>query len=211
MTHKKILLRKTDGAPVACLTVSGRPPRVILPQSVKPEACLADGELLFPTEQSFALQKDVTALSLIGKTGAETLFATTLQGEDAALAKWRLLAAAKSKTAPSAAPSEQKKDEPSFLPLPLPPESALARAERRIAAGTPFPLFSGLMPDSRWAVVKEDDAEFLVGIREENGKSRVLYGIPGTPGFPPDEGALWTYFPVDEDVGYFVTEAEDDA
>ena len=65
------------------------------------------------------------------------------------------------------------------------------------------------MPDSRWATVKEDDVEFLVGIREDDGKSRVLYGILGAQGCPPDEGALWTYFPLDEETGYFVTEAED--
>ena len=209
MTYKKILLRKTSGNPVACLTVSGRPPRVTLPQNVTTEACLVDGELLFPTEQSFVLKEDACSLSLIGKTGAETLFATTLQGEDARIAKWRLLSAVKSKREPGKKPQEPARAEAPPMPLPPTPESALARAERRIATGVPFPLFERLMPGSRWATVKEDDVEFLVGIREDGGKSRVLYGIPGAQGCPPDEGALWTYFPLDEETGYFVTEAED--
>ena len=209
MTYKKILLRKTSGNPVACLTVSGRPPRVTLPQNVTAEACLVDGELLFPTEQSFVLKEDARSLSLIGKTGAETLFATTLQGEDARIAKWRLLSAVKSKKESAKKPQEPAREEAPPMPLPPTPESALARAERRIATGVPFPLFERLMPGSRWATVKEDDVEFLVGIREDDGKSRVLYGIPGAQGCPPDEGALWTYFPLDEETGYFVTEAED--
>ena len=87
--------------------------------------------------------------------------------------------------------------------------SKLERAEALLSRGTPFTLFDSVMPGSRWATIKEDDAEYLIGIIGEG--ERILFGIPGAVDYPPDEGRLWSFFPTDEsgEIGYYLTEAED--
>lgn len=87
-------------------------------------------------------------------------------------------------------------------------ESPLEKAERLLSTGEAFPLFEEMMPNSRWAKIKEEECEYLVGILEEEGASRVLYGIAGSRDYPPDEDRLWTFFPLDEEDGYYLTEAE---
>lgn len=218
MTFRKLLFKTADGRPVASLTVSGCPPIVTLPQNVKAEACLA-GSLFFPTERRFPLDPGEKDFSILGAMAGEPVFATTLTGQDVALAKWRLLSAVQKKQLPTQPlqeplpepdlPKEVPEPEPPILPAAEQTESVLSRAERRLEEGAPFPLFEKLMPGTRWAVVKEEEAEYLVGIREENGEKRVLYGIPGAQGCPPDEDKLWAFFPTEnEDLGYFITEAD---
>lgn len=87
-------------------------------------------------------------------------------------------------------------------------ETVLERARRLIESGTPFPLLESMMPGSKWVLVPEEEAPYLVGIKEEDGVERVLYGVPGARDFPPDDDLLWSFFPVGEDgEGYFLTEA----
>ncbi len=89
--------------------------------------------------------------------------------------------------------------------------SKLERAEALLRKGTPFTLFDSVMPGSRWAIIKEDAAEYLIGITGEGEESRILFGVPGARDFPPDEGRLWSFFPSEEseEIGYFLTEAEE--
>lgn len=83
------------------------------------------------------------------------------------------------------------------------------RAEALLQKGTPFTLFDSVMPGSRWAIIKEDAAEYLIGITAAEDGGRILLGIPGARDFPPDEGRLWSFFPTEEseEMGYFLTEA----
>ena len=232
MTYKKILLKDFSGVPVGSLTLGGNPPVCVLPANARCVVCLADGELLFPNERIFLIPADAKEFSLLGTAAGKDVFATTLKGEALRVAKWRLIAAAEAKKAPTPSLKEteeqipvqplkkpqdrpQEKEngsEPAFTVSELAPsaESELEKAERLIASGTPFPLFEKLMPASRWALVEEDDVSYLVGVKEEDGEKRVLYGVPGTQGFPPDEEELWSFFPLDEEgeAGYFLTEAK---
>ena len=88
------------------------------------------------------------------------------------------------------------------------PSSALSRAEALLQSGEAFDLFNDLMPGSRWAKIKEEEYEYLVGITGDT-PPRVLYGIAGMLDYPPDEDRLWSFFPIDEEgeEGYYLTEA----
>ena len=87
-----------------------------------------------------------------------------------------------------------------------PPETALTRARRLLSTGEPFHLFEEMMPQSEWAMIREDDYEYLIGITEDE---HVLYGIPGSRAYPPDDESLWTFFPTDDgEEGWFLREGE---
>lgn len=232
MTYKKILLKDASDVPVDSLTVGGDPLCCALPENARCAVCLAGDTLLFPEDRVFLIPTDTKEISVLGTAAGKEVFASTLKGEARRIAKWRLVAAAESQKVPtpSLKQEEQKtpvlaEDEPQtegrneqIVPKPDSPvvevlndaESEVAKAERLISAGTPFPLFEKLMPSSRWALVEEEDASYLVGVKEEGGEKRVLYGVPGSQGFPPDEEELWSFFPIDEDgeTGYFLTEAK---
>jgi len=98
-------------------------------------------------------------------------------------------------------PSEKQKSEVNA-------KDPLARARRLIEEGEPFDLFCELMPQSRWAKIENEECLCLIGIVKDGDRERVLYGVAGTPGYPPDEDKLWTYFPTSEEEGYYLTEYE---
>ena len=111
---------------------------------------------------------------------------------------------------PFAAPTEQRQTQGESEVVLEEKESTLSRAKRLMEKGAPFPLFEKLMPASRWALVEDDDAAYLIGITERDGQETVIYGVPGARSFPPDDGELWSFFPTENDeVGYFLTEAKE--
>ena len=187
--------------------------------------------------QMIRVTTEPTTLSLIGRLNGRRVFGTTLPEEKAAFAKWKLLCALQERQTPleqvpksplpdiaeEAAPIQEERQAPlseneeqrkaplSQEEAPDPqeqtPNERLARAEELLRNGEPFELFAELMPRSRWAKVKEEECEYLVGITEDD-PPRVLYGIAGMLDYPPDEDRLWTFFPTSEDgeEGYYLTE-----
>lgn len=117
---------------------------------------------------------------------------------------------------PCPTPEEQEDALPTQEGVEVPQEQtgneSLTRAEALLQSGEPFTLFAELMPGSRWAKIKEEEYEYLVGITGDT-PPRVLYGIAGMLDYPPDEDRLWTFFPTGEDgeEGYYLTEAEKDS
>ena len=213
MTFKKILLKDAAGNPLGALTLGGVPACATLPENARAEACLADDFLFFPEERVFPLPAGAKHLSVLGKTANTPFFATTLEKEERAKAKWRLSRALEEKASKKPLPPPVEPMEPPTIeeePLgERQSETSLTRAEGLLAQGTPFSLFEKLMPHSRWALVEEEGAAFLVGLEEENGKKRVMYGVPGVRDLPPDEEVPWAFFPTEnEETGYFVTDAE---
>lgn len=89
-------------------------------------------------------------------------------------------------------------------------DERLAHAEKLLQNGEPFDLFTELMPNTRWAKIKEEEYEYLVGITED-APPRVLYGIAGMLDYPPDADRVWTFFPTSEngEEGYYLTPAEE--
>ena len=210
MTFKKILLKDVAGNPLGALTLGGVPACVTLPENARAEACLADDFLFFPEERVFPLPAGAKHLSVLGKAANTPFFATTLEKEERTKAKWRLRRALEEKAKEILPSPIETAEQPSVEEAPLQEsEPSLTRAEGLLAQGTPFSLFEKLMPHSRWALVEEEGAAFLVGLEEENGKKRVMYGVPGVRDLPPDEEVPWAFFPTEnEETGYFVTDAE---
>ena len=229
---RKLLLKDEYGVARAVLTVTfGEHPALRLPDGVKVVAALTNEKILLcPSGEAPALQKGTTDLSLVAEYAKTTLFATTLTGEAARLAKWRLTERARESTNMQKVPttpltevlseerieSETSEDETAEDPGTREPVDALfpeaekqdpvAKARRLIEEGEPFSLFENLMPNSKWAKIQNEECLCLVGIVKEDDRERVLYGIAGTPGFPPDEDKLWTYFPTGDEEGYYLTE-----
>lgn len=113
MTMKKILLKNQKGTPVASLTLRlGANASVIYPSGFTPVAALSDEKLIpLSTQSDLVLPPQTTAFSLLGKLGSELAFATTLTGEQAAFARWRLLPLVKQEgkgTFPLESPLEQE-------------------------------------------------------------------------------------------------------
>ena len=236
MSFRRILLKNESGAPRASISIGRYPPKVMLPKGITPLVCLTD-KIHYPPENSFSLQKECADFSLLAKMGEEILYASTLSGADAAFAKWQLLSALEdqgnlrenSHTETYARkeeiiPSEGVEELPDDLSeaSPLPEECDLNtleditrersderdRIEELLEKGTPFSLFEQLMPNSRWALIEDDTASYLIGVRKDDEGEHCLFGVPGVREYPPDEGKLWSFFPVDEEgeSGYFLTE-----
>ena len=234
MPFLRVLLRDDRGTPVASAKVGGVPPRVTLPDGITALCCLS-GEIFPVHGSSFLLPTREPRFSLIARRGEEMLFASTLTSEEAAYEKWRLLSfldkgvpreeevLTDESVEASATASERENDPPTDTETAERdlsesrlteiteeaaerPESEIERAERLLASGTPFPLFESMMQGSRWALVHEEDAEYLIGITEDG---HVLVGVPGSRDYPPDEETLWSFFPTDEEgeTGYFLTES----
>ena len=233
MYFQRILLKNDDGRPLSCLTVCGTPPKVTLPKGAEAHAFYAGGIVLLHGEGSFLLPSNAKDLSVLGSIEGVPFFATTLPEKQGAYVKWLLLSALEKEAAnkedlptnplpPKEVPAEDeggkpKTEEEKKEPLPEEEtpeesaESALDRAEKLLQRGTPFPLFSDLMPSSRWALIDDENASYLVGIKEDEEGKHVFLGVPGARDFPPDKEMLWSFFPTEEsgDVGYFLTEAEE--
>ena len=96
MILKKLLLKNQKGTPVASLTVrTGANASVTFPDKFTPIAALADDTLLpVPAQNILPLPPQTTAFSLLGNLDGERVFCTTLTGEQAAFARWRLLSLA---------------------------------------------------------------------------------------------------------------------
>ena len=228
MRTRKILLKTQSGRPVCTLTIGGEPSLLTLPNGVTPLAVLTK-TISFLPQSPICLSNEAEEISVLAEKEGEILFATTLRNMAATEAKWRLFCAWEQRITPPTAPikeddpTDEKAPEPAeedaqtTTPfevtevLPAQTETALSRAEKLLQSGTPFPLFEKLMPSSRWALIQEESAPYLVGIKEQDGIPHVLYGVPGARDYPPDEGTLWSFFPIGEDgeTGYFLTEAKE--
>ena len=239
MTFKRILLKNQAGVPVASARIGGCPPRVTLPEGVSALLYYTKGTMLPAGDPPFI--EGSADLSVLAEKEGGLLFGSTLSQSGAAYAKWRLLQAWEERgkgapTAPLEAPTQSleedtedasaqivevsPKDESLPLTEELPPiseeagaiEDEPARLERLLERGEPFHLFDSVMPGSRWAIIKEDAAEYLVGVTEDESGKHVLFGVPGAQGFPPDEDGLWSFFPTDdnEEIGWFLTEESGD-
>ena len=239
MSFRRIMLKDVRGEAKGAVTLMGTPSRVTLPEGVTALLCLTDGSFIPLKEASFLLPSEAGNFSLIAEREGALLFASTLAPKEASFAKWRLLSALneqgtsrekdplempveetlpqEAETAPSdreaqseiaedeASPTQEAPDETTAKDTPL------ERARALLDKGAPFPLFESLMPNSRWALIRDDDAEYLVGIKREEDGEHVLFGIPGTRDLPPDEDRLWTFFPTDEEagMGYYLTESDE--
>ena len=248
MRIRKLLLKDGEGAPISSLTLRfGNPGNAEFPSEFFPIVRLANEEARFPNERDFFLLSETEDFSVLGTLHGKRLFASTLTGEQAAFAKWRLeqIAEAKvetesslpknplestlpererieeikeespapfSKESDAATPaSPQTEESKATDAAPSSPEEEkaqkLARALAQLEAGEPFSLFEETMPSSRWAKVKEEEGEYLIGVVEEEDGPRVLCGVAGVRDCPPDEDRLWMFFPVDGEEGYYLTEA----
>jgi len=90
------------------------------------------------------------------------------------------------------------------------PDVTLQKAtelSEKMKSGEPFPLFEALIPNSEWALIKEDG--YLIGRVQEDEEEIYLLGIPGRLGDAPDDNAEWSFIPCDEDAeeGYYVKKA----
>jgi len=236
MSFRRILLKDKRGIPHGSLILHGCPPRVSLPQGVSPILCMTDK--VFAPEGAVCLPFEDAPFSLLAKENGEILFASTLPKKDAAFIKWQLEEEVKRREERAHSPykvpeeslesaSEEQSEAPSECceegeenfssedastgVIEGSEEREILKAEKLLAQGTPFPLFESMMPGSRWALIREDAAEYLVGILSSEEGAHVLLGIPGARNFPPDEDRLWSFFPTDEDgeLGYFLTEAKE--
>ena len=170
------------------------------------------GEMLFattlpPDKASFAKWRLLSDLRNQGAPREET------PPEDAILPPEQTAFIAEKKAAPSITEPQSEIPKEEALSAedeaaPLSADTPLIKAERLLERGTPFPLFESLMPNSRWAAIRDDDAEYLVGIKRDDDGEHILFGVPGMRDLPPDEDRLWTFFPTDEEqgVGYYLTE-----
>ena len=228
---RKLILKNDRGEVRGVLTVLlGEAAEAFSESNFRPIALLAEEEILPVTGEKLPpLPSNLRSLSLLGKNGEETLFATTLTGEAASMAKWRLCKRnteteqeGKVPTSPLEAepfreevnpplkeseertgngfvtPSEEQREDP----------DALSKARALLKKGEPFPLFDELMPGARFAKIESEECLCLIGIVAEGGKERVLYGVAGTINCPPDEDRLWTYFPTNDEEGFYLTEGE---
>lgn len=84
----------------------------------------------------------------------------------------------------------------------------LVRILKKMENGEPFDLFRELMPTYRWAKIREEEGEYLLGVEEESDPPHVLFGVAGSRAYPPDEDRLWTFFPTEGEEGYYLTEEE---
>ena len=253
MRIRKVLLKDRSGTPVSSLTLRfGNPGIVEFPNGFTPIARLKDRETIFAGERDFFLLSESEDFSVLGTLNGKRLFASTLTGEQAAFAKWRLEEAASAKNEEAllpksplepfspkrdqakeieeeSSPSSEESSEPfqeENAPVlsssqtgnapftdeaPASPEEEkaqkLARALVQLEKGEHFSLFEETMPSSRWAKIKEEEGEYLIGVIEEEEGTRVLCGVAGVRDCPPDEDRLWTFFPVDGEEGYYLTEA----
>ena len=217
MPFRKVLMREIKGTPVASLTLRGDPPLLTLPAGTI-ALLLAIGEEILPASGDvITLRAGTRDFSLLAKRGDALLYASTLSERESAFAKWRLLSSLdkgerREESDRSDPPPESEGiSEPQSIESTPPAEEIgeIERAEALLARGTPFPLFEGMMPGSRWALIHEDQAEYLVGIREEEDGAHILFGVPGSRAFPPDEETLWSFFPTEDtgEIGYFLTDA----
>lgn len=243
MSFRRILLKNRSGVPVASVTLTDRRPIVTLPDGITALLCLGE-EIYPPIDGVISLPAGDKPLSILAEKAGELLFGSTLNAQEAAFAKWRLLTALEEKKSTPLAPTEslEKRETDEVVEQAESAEDALQkgteeilqteqsspleesetsdgsgvpskleRAEALLRKGTPFTLFDSVMPGSRWAIIKEDAAEYLIGITGEGEESRILFGVPGARDFPPDEDRLWSFFPSEEseEMGYFLTEAEE--
>ena len=239
MPFRRLLLKDAKGYPRAAITIDSRPPRVVLPQGITALLCLTDEIFTPPNGCSFRLPEEGLSFSILCRRDEEILFASDLPPREASIAKWRLLSEQEKQGTPREEASseddikqslgegvvaeEVREGAPREIPIEnereetepvedTPADGAtLTRAKALLESGTPFPLFEHLMPSSRWAVIREDDTEYLIGIRSDEEGARVLFGIPGRRDLPPDDDRLWTFFPTDEneEVGYYLAEGGD--
>ena len=238
MSFRRMILKDIAGNARAVATLGTKPTKLTLPQNVTVLACLTDRVFFPPKADSVPLDEGTASLSVLCRAGEDLLFGSTLPPKDAAFAKWRLRTALEQgtprevspKSEPPAPPLIEEEAEAANAPLDTSPnekEQNVAlegeppiseapemgkrqRAEALMKRGTPFPLFEKMMPNSRWAIIRDDSAEYLVGIKDEEDGEHILFGIAGTRSLPPDEGRLWTFFPTeDEEIGYYLTEEEE--
>lgn len=229
---KKIILKDDGGNAQSVLTLRlGGEPTISLPTGVRPIALETNGEILPASEGKLPpLPSEIRELSVLAENAEGRLFATTRKGEEGTLAKWSLIARttigkpiAKVPATPLETPTPEKTEKGATesgedlaetqkpdedAPSVKSEEDPIAKANRLIEEGEPFDLFRDLMPNSRWAKIENDECLCLVGIVRDGDTERVLYGVAGAPGYPPDEEKLWTYFPTSEEEGYFLTEYE---
>ena len=222
-TIQKMLLKNDGGKVRAVMTFRlGEECPFRFPSGFRPIAVETDGKItLCETGELPPLPKNISHLSLLGESGEERLFASTLTGDAAAFAKWRLTELSEREKAPTsplkdaptvateiAATEQTDPEEEIAAPPATENESPLDRARRLLKEGEPFSLFDSLIPQSRWAKIENEDCLCLVGIVTDGEKERVLYGVAGVLGFPPDEDRLWTYFPTSEEEGFYLSEYE---
>ena len=229
MPLKKLLLKTANGTALgaACLSC-GDHPKLLLPQGFILHSYEVNGRVFFG-EDVILPQSKAFDLSLHGLFLEESAFATTRSGEAATFAKWQLTQAEQERFQEEKLPKSPLEEAPSGIPekepevsapkqevFPAPidvicleppePESPLLRAERLLASGEPFVLFQEWMPNVRWAKIEKDDSCYLIGIADED-PPRILCGIPGTKERPPQEEGVWSFFPIDEENGYYLTDA----
>ena len=227
---KKILLKDESGTARAAMTLRlGGKSTLAVPCGIRPIAYEADGKVrVLESGELPPLPAGLSELSVLAERGGERLFATTRSGEDATLAKWRLNERIRSEKASEKVPTsplerahgaEQETDatekeeiedvtneEKSVPPLSAESENALTKAKRLLAENEPFELFNDLMPQSRWAKIETEECLCLIGIVTDGDEEHVLYGVAGTPGYPPDEDKLWTYFPTSDEEGFYLSD-----
>ena len=236
MTLKRILLKNQAGEPIASARIGGNPPCVDLPEGVTPLLFMTEDSVLTAESGVYLGESEEISILLRGDDGL--LFASTLSGSRATYAKWRLLEAMKEResalsaspleaptesleeasvdaAAPARQPAPQEASPPAEEELPSVPEeeeimpvSEPERWEALLEKGEPFHLFDSVMPGSRWSIIKEDAAEYLVGVTEDERGKHLLFGVPGARDFPPDEDRLWSFFPTEEneEIGWFLSE-----
>ena len=221
MPIRKILLKTLSGTPVAAVTIRpGFHPSILFPSSFLPTACEYDGRDL-PLSENLSLPAESRDFSLLGLMGDEILFATTLPAAEAILARERLFLRSKAQKYPEMHTEEAREIPTSPEELDeeresAPKESAitsadaqenrLKRAIEKIEKGEPFGLFRETMPTFRWAKIKEEEGEYLLGIDVDAEPPHLLFGIEGSQDYPPDEDRLWTFFPTEGELGYYLTE-----
>lgn len=225
---KKIILKDDGGNARAVLTLRpGVAPS--FPTGVRPIALEASGEILLAKEGHLPpLPSVISEISVLAECAEGRLFATTRAGDEGTLARWRLTERSKKEETPTKVPTAPLKTSPpkeaetsiaegsEVLTEKSEPEEPTAFAAKReedriakarhlIEEGEPFDLFRDLMPNSRWAKIENEECLCLVGIVKDGETEHVLYGVAGTPGYPPDEDKLWTYFPTSEEEGYYLS------
>ena len=238
MSVRKILAKNRSGEALAVLTLRlGAHSSIEFPREFVPRMALVSETVLTPSDGRLSLPQDTRDVSVIGSLSGEEVFATTLSGEAASYAQWTLLQAVEARHSVPAEVPKSPLEEPVLPPVeeatvpsveeePLEaspdlserfdvvdilsetPVDPIEKARALMGKGAPFTLFDEILPHSRWAKIESEECAYLIGIDEDGDHVRLLYGIPGSRSYPPDEGRLWTFFPTDEseEEGYYLTE-----
>ena len=218
MIYRKLLLKNDLGAPLASLTVRFDEGRAALPRGLSVTRWRAGEQTREgPAEHTLLLPSGTEDLTLVGVYRGESVFATSRPDGDELYLKWLLSRPAETAREEAPPVREERADLAERCDLVVeeaenpPAETPYERVKRLVEEGDPFDRFTALMPAARWAIYRGEECPCLVGLREEEGVARVLYGVAGSRAYPPDEMTLWTFYPTSEDgeEGYFLTEGED--